>query len=334
MAETTNISWAYASANLWWGCVEVSPGCDHCYARRDAQRHGYQVWGADAPRRMIPTVFANLAKWQRKAEKEGVQRTVFTDSMCDICEIVHQAHPQRAEMDEARRRLFEETVPACPNLIFLALTKRAGNWSKVVPPAWLEGAWPSNFWPGISVVNQTEADRDIPKLLALKHAPVRWLSIEPQLGDVDITPWLWADCGSCDGYGEVCLDPEGDETCGTCLGSGKGELLEELDWVVAGGESGHGARASHPDWFRSLRDQCVAACVPFHFKQWGEWLPDDQTRADGINGLLYQAGQDVFGGHCAPYMEWANRNGLTGVGKKAAGRLLDGRTWDEFPECS
>ena len=144
--------------------------------------------------------------------------------------------------------------------------------------------WPlPNVWLGVSVENQQWADLRVPALLGTPAA-VRFLSCEPLLGPVCLDPW----------------HTEHDDGRARC----DGPLASGLDWVIAGGESGKGARPMHPDWARSLRDQCVAAGVPFLFKQWGNWAPH----------LL---------GHSP-----AN------VGKKAAGRELDGRTWDEYPVVS
>lgn len=157
------------------------------------------------------------------------------------------------------------------------------------------------------MVNQAEADRDIPKLLAVPAAK-RFLSMEPLLGPVEL--------GLCDcDHGSVPAPQNaGGVTCPKCNGTG-GRLV---DWVIVGGESGPGARPMHPDWARSLRDQCQAAGVPFLFKQWGEWAPDE-----GFVSLSH------------PMHEWGEGDAITTRswrrGKKAAGRLLDGRTWDEVP---
>lgn len=201
---------------------------------------------------------------------------------------------------------------------------------KVWLEAWMAGQPPSNVWIGATIVNQVEADRDIPKLLDVP-ARVRFLSMEPLLGPVDLThievfggdAEIYPLKGTTD-----CVDEDGAPT----------DDVPALDWVIVGGESGPGARPMHPDWARSLRDQCEAAGVPFLFKQWGEWasvstspVHPESTRTpgnlcsvtlDGVTADHYVA-ISTDGGR--------TRNEIRRVGKKAAGRLLDGRTWDGFP---
>lgn len=179
-------------------------------------------------------------------------------------------------------------IAATPHLDWLLLTKRPQNIDRMLPHGW-NGGWP-NVWLGTTVENQAEADRRIPHLLATPAA-VRFLSCEPLLDR--ITP-----------------------------------NLDGIHWVICGGESGPGARPMHPNWARSLRDQCVAAGVAFHFKQWGEFRPPETESewrdfhdGKGFNGSLMPNG--LFGN---PY-----GGGLVRVGKKAAGRVLDGRTWDQLP---
>jgi protein gp37 len=166
-----------------------------------------------------------------------------------------------------------------------------------------------NVWLGVSVENQATADERIPLLLQTPAA-VRWISAEPLLGPIDLAQipnsqseaegqrWLH----SLEGYAWECSGTEYYDTC---------NINAHLDWVVVGGESGSGARPMHPEWARSLRDQCVAAGVAFHFKQWGEWLP---AMCDGAPG---------------DFQHLSDEPSL--VGKRKAGRLLDGRTWDEYP---
>jgi protein gp37 len=164
----------------------------------------------------------------------------------------------------------------------------------------------------ISVVNQEEADRDIPVLIALKSmALIPWigLSMEPLLGKVTLRP----------------------------------EWLAALDWVIVGGESGTGARPMHPDWVRSPRDQCAAAGVPFHFKQWGEWVEVGHgDKADDCE-VRTQRGRDMWTAKAQGPIGFVRIDGkffahfddiqgkarlMHRVGKKAAGRLLDGQQHD------
>lgn len=175
--------------------------------------------------------------------------------------------------------------------------------------------WPlPNVWIGVSVEDQATADERIP---LLRHTPaaVRWVSAEPLLGPVDI--------------GRIRRDGAGQDG--------------NIDWIVAGGESGPHARPMHPDWARSLRDQCSAAGVPFLFKQWGEWGPDwdgartcsncGNTKADFAS--TGPSGDDECG-HCGGEI-WIDAkkplDELRRVGKRRAGRLLDGVLHDGYPEA-
>ena len=214
-------------------------------------------------------------------------------------------------------------------------------------------AWPlPNVWLGVSVEDQATADERVPLLLQTPAA-VRFVSYEPALGPVDFEPWLTASPSAAFLSGKV--SPE--MPAWTRLGS------TALNWIIAGGESGPNARPAHPDWFRSVRYQCQAAGAPFFFKQWGEWKPIGQM-ADGESDRLYRPNvraneecedqahlDDVHGRHCVVPTRVLHADGNHAdnldpgawaastfptlsfrVGKKAAGRSLDGRTWDQFPK--
>lgn len=291
MAET-NIEWADFTFNPWEGCTKVGPGCDNCYAETRNKRFHGGNWGVGAPRRRTSGANWKLPlKWNREAEKTGTRFRVFCASLADVLD---------NEVDQIWREDLWTLIEATPNLDWLLLTKRIGNVSGMVPSYWMNGEWPSHAWLGATVVNQMEADRDIPKLISTP-AHIRFLSMEPLLGHVDLTK---IEITQSPGYFGDCLQwyhrPHGERET----------KWRGIDWVIVGGESGTGARPMHPEWARSLRDQCEAAGVKFHFKQWGEWLPDNQNPAVEM-----------------PH----DQNGAIRVGKKAAGRSLDGRTWDEFP---
>ena len=324
MAET-KIEWAHFSFNPWEGCQKVGPGCDHCYAEaRDQRFTGGAHWGPGAPRRRTsPANWRKPLAWDRAAAAAGERHRVFCASLADVFDNA---------VDPAWRDDLWRLIERTPNLDWMLLTKRPGNIANMLPvPFDFERLYP-NVWLGCTVVNQDEADRDIPKLLAVSAA-VRFLSMEPLLGQVRLDqvaaphgmaegqPWLNALTGyAWDNDGDTC--PTGDR----------------LDLVIVGGESGPGARPMHPDWVRSLREQCVAAGVPFFFKQWGEWetaldreQDDPDWRADYSRKFADKGSS-----------RWINLEGGRGfhgdrfhvmrrVGKKAAGRLLDGRTWDEMP---
>lgn len=305
MAET-NIEWADFTFNPWEGCTKVGPGCDHCYAETRNKRFHGGNWGPGAPRRRTSEANWRLPlKWNREAAKTGTRFRVFCASLADVFD-KEASHLWREDL----WTLIEETE----NLDWLLLTKRIGNVSNMVPSYWMSDQWPRNAWLGATVVNQVEADRDILKLLNIP-AHTRFLSMEPLLSAVDLTTLPYR------------LNPYAEErkiivkTFNALDGSVEsidrfyplhsGDRCAKIDWVICGGESGTGARPMHPEWARSLRDQCVAAGVPFHFKQWGEFAPNWFNDDDGNK---------------IPGSEWIER-----VGKKAAGRTLDGRTWDEFP---
>jgi protein gp37 len=288
MGKTTEIAWTDATFNPFWGCTKVSPGCDHCYADTLATRYGHNVWGPDAPRRFFGDKhWSEPLKWNKEAEAAGVRRRVFCGSMCDWAE-------GRKDQAEARIRLFD-LIEQTPHLDWQLLTKRPGAIPHLVPRHWLETP-PANVWYGTSVENQEQADRRIPQLLAVP-ATIRFLSCEPLLGPVDLTPWLWESAGP-EWAG---LNPSPD-----------------IGWVITGGESGPGARPMHPDWARSLRDQCQAAGVAFFHKQHGEWAWEyPQGMSLSHREQRYEHGQTFYR-----------------VGKKAAGRLLDGQVWSQVPESA
>ncbi|CAJ3168142.1 phage Gp37/Gp68 family protein [Burkholderia pseudomallei] len=329
MSENSKIEWCDHTFNPWEGCQKVGPGCDHCYAEaRNARFGGGSAvnWGPGAPRRR--TSAANWRKplaWNAAHEQffaaHGRRQRVFCSSLADVFD--NAVYPMW------RVDLFE-LISNTPNLDWLLLTKRIGNARDMISSVLgsimrdeREWPWP-HVWLGATIVNQAEADRDIPKLLAVP-ARVRFLSMEPLLGPVDLRFHIYS-------------EPTGNFR--THGGKRQLELRRPADgglhWVIAGGESGHGARPMHPDWARSLRDQCAAAGVPFLFKQWGEWAPrttDEQkllpvpcsrttSWPDGTVGCGdYQSNGDY--GKC-----------LFRVGKKATGRMLDGRRHDEFPEVT
>lgn len=356
MADNTKIEWADATLNYANGCSRVSPGCGGpgphggCYAellagtrlRNHPSRAGLTNRTSAGPRwtgevRMHEPALQQALQWKRG-------RKIFWNAHGDL---FHENVP-----DDAIDRLFA-VCGMTPQHTHMILTKRAdrmreylfwrkrnkpinvaiGNGTLAQHPFNNELKAPSNIWLGVSVEDQQRADERIPDLLAT-DAAVRFISAEPLLGPVELDP--------CD--------------------------LVRLDWVIVGGESGPKARPMHPDWARSLRDQCqVAGGVPFLFKQWGEWAPvceipdaEEMERAlyrarlpqhqpEGprrckVEQLVLQSGGRIF-----PMDEWSQTHGedpargdfayLAGtgamqmmrIGKTAAGRLLDGREWTEFP---
>lgn len=396
MAENSKIEWTHHTFNPWIGCTKVGPGCDHCYAEAWDSRGLQQRetrWGPHAFRtRTSAANWRQPLKWAREAAAAGERRRVFCASLADVFD----NHP--SILPEWRGDLWE-LIARTPNLDWMLLTKRPGNIANMLPvPFDFERLYP-NVWLGCTVVNQAEADRDIPKLLAVPAA-ARFLSMEPLLGPVDLRahvakgwaiksrrrtwdefewwdwvpgrvrkqiedfwavewgrgPDAWLQSSVKNGfpapgtYGEyrLCTTEQSmvsgriihawnnigcviDDSGAVHVVSGGAYLPRTpgLDLVIVGGESGPGARPMHPDWARSLRDQCNAAGVAFHFKQWGEWAPGFFGNGQPL-GCFNDAGKWVL----PVQREWAmqDRQLMTRRGKARAGRLLDGRTWDKMPE--
>ncbi len=331
MGEISRIECTDATWNPVTGCTKVSQGCKNCYAERD---------------------------WARLVHLPAYQGRKFTDVAC---------HPERIDQplwwNRPRRvfvnsmsDLFHESVPdsfidrvfvvmaMCPRHTFQILTKRPARMLAYIRrldyPSRLTGIRErvigytdahqkrlltsrpiANVWLGVSVEDQATADERIPLLLQTPAA-VRWISAEPLLGPIGLSRWVFdreKAISDCMNGPSACNFDQADSV-----------VPYPLDWVVSGGESGPKARPSHPDWFRSLRDQCKSAGVPFLFKQWGEWISADQDEcpvggpssrwmwADGAPWNL-QDGQRAMSLFCR-------------AGKKSAGRLLDGMLHDEYPE--
>lgn len=325
MSENSKIEWTDHTFNAWIGCTKISPGCDHCYAERERASTALRVvWGAGNPRhRTAASTWNNPKRWNaRHGEffaKHDRRQRVFCASLSDVFD---NAVPPAWRMDLFR--LIGDT----PNLDWLLLTKRIGNVPTMLREIGVDRL-PDNVWLGATIVNQEEADRDIPKLLAVP-ARVRFLSMEPLLGPVDISRHLDY-CEKLDKHG-ISRRAGGqhikcDKHCG-------------ISWVIAGGESGPGARPMHPEWARDLRDQCAAAGVAFHFKQHGEWAPGSgdfvsgsvETAAIALDGRVAAGGYRVedYPRGAASGDGWSM---VHRIGKRAAGRLLDGRTHDEFPRA-
>lgn len=353
MGDSSKISWTDATWNPLAGCSPVSEGCRNCYAAREAIRL------AGNPNRKVADAYGGTVEMRGAGSS---RRAVFTGRV----NLLHDRLDQPLRWKRARRifvnsmsDLFHECVPyefidavfavmaLAPQHVFQVLTKRTqrmaeylGDGSGPDTVRWsgpvgtyerirgaggdfqdrpLRVAWPlPNVWLGTSVENQASADERIPHLLRTPAA-VRWVSCEPLLGAVDLRNLPFGEPGT-SGYRPRILDA-------LTAGSGS-DTPWHLDWVVVGGESGPKARPMHPDWVRSLRDQCQAAAVPFHFKQWGEWAPfvcngplPEHCSYVGRDGTMRTGdAEDLLSDQC-----------MGRVGKKAAGRELDGRVWDEYP---
>lgn len=294
MARDTAIEWCDHTFNPWVGCTKISPACDNCYAERWSKRAGEPELWQGARRVTGRQNWKQPLRWD--AEATG-PTFVFCASLADVFD--NQVEP--AWRDDLWR-----LVDATRKLTWLLLTKRPQNIAGMLPSWWGDG--PAHVWLGTTAENQAEADRRIPSLLELP-AKVRFLSCEPLLGPINAAEY----------YGEP-QEFSWLSTKSPPFGRAR------IDWVIAGGESGPGARPSHPDWFRGLRDQCAEAGVPFFFKQWGEMHPHGQKLADGSINALGNPDD-------ARWQSMGEGESLWRVGTKRAGALLDGREHRERPDA-
>lgn len=280
--ENSKIEWTDHTFSPWRGCTKIAEGCRFCYADAMSARNPgtLGVWGPNGKRVVAAESYWKLPlKWDRQAAKDGVRRKVFCGSLMDIfedwtgpmhdvsgnvrrfCSATRGEENVRPEtMQDVRNRVFE-TIDRTPHLLYLCLTKRPENALRMIPlsPAGRENLdngnptigpnaafhllWRPNVWSGYSIAER----KDLEKLHHLRAIPaaVRFLSIEPLIEDL----------GTLD--------------------------LTGIGWVIVGGESGPNARPMHPDWVRSIRDQCLAAGVLFFMKQMGgkrkpfDPIPDD-----------------------------------------------------------
>lgn len=271
MTRNSKIPWTDHTFNPWWGCAKVSPGCKNCYAAAFDHRLGGEHWGVDAPRKFQSDKYWDAPlRWNEAAVKAGKRPRVFCGSMCDVFEM--HSGPIMVQLYEARQRLWR-LIERTPHLDWLLLTKRPEN-SDLVPADWsLTILRPRNVWLGVTAENQEHADTRIPRLLASSWPAKRFVSYEPAIGPVDFDP-PYCQYGCCERYGrDVALGTDGATPfCGHCESEmGFGAWLDPLnggiDWVIAGAESGHGARPMNEDWIRAVRDQCERAYVPFMYKQ-------------------------------------------------------------------
>lgn len=391
MADGTRIEWTDATWNPITGCAVVSPGCTNCYAMKLAgtrlRNHSSRV-GLTRDTKAGPVWTGEIRfneQWLDQPMRWSRPRMIFvcahgdlfaegvTDDMLDKVFAVMALAPQHTfqvltkrpeRMRDYCRRTDERERH--PSMTVAALMAATGRWNT---PALDLRIWPlPNVWLGVSVEDQTRADERIPVLLNTPAA-VRWISAEPLLGPVNFRnlrqynprgkPWIDGLRGLVTRGDYLARSPS---ECSMNTSTRIPGELPALDWIVAGGESGHGARPMHPDWVRSIRDQCAAAGVPFLFKQWGEWAPicemsetatdrcyrsnrrandgESQDTLDEMYGrtrlvpshVLHQDGSRH--GNIAPMAFQQGTGAMTmfAIGKKAAGRTLNGVTHDGFPQ--
>lgn len=265
---STTIEWTHMPGyrgetwNPITGCTKVSPACEHCYAIGQSHRNAAM----------------HLEKYQGTTHKTKGGRVQWTGEV-----FTHESELDKPLRWKAPRMIFvnsmsdtfHEKVPfefvdklmavaaACPQHIFLLLTKRPDRMAEYFNT---HRNTLSNVWLGTTVENQEQADKRIMYLL-LCPASVRFLSCEPLLGPLNLN--------------KIVVDSEKGWWINSLKSNSKERNIPTIDWVIAGGESGHHARPMHLDWVRSLRDDCKAASVPFFFKQWGNWLPLNQANDQG-----------------------------------------------------
>ena len=239
MAESSSIEWTRHTFNLWHGCAKVSAGCKHCYAESHDARHlstDEDHWGKHAPRMFARERYLRQPlAWNRKAARAGERARVFCMSMGDVFEL--HAIPLYAAIQARLRGRLYDIIAATPWLDWLLLTKRPENIAPMLPSAWRERP-PLNVWLGASIEHQAAAAERLPVLLDVP-ARVHFVSYEPALGPLD-------------------------------LESAAPGRSHELDWLIAGAESGREARPAQLDWFRDARDQCERLGIRFFYKQWAE----------------------------------------------------------------
>ena len=338
--------------NPWIGCSLVHEGCTNCYAMIDMDHRRHRVkWGLESQggtrSKTSAAYWQQPLAWNAAAQTAGERQIVFCASLADLFEewegpiLAGGKQPvilsrswrasngkDRATMDDLRRELFE-LIDQTPWLDWLLVTKRPENISMMWPCSMdtdgdgdchfcARGGrhFRKNVWLLTSVSNQRTYEELWPHLAACRDlSPVLGISAEPLLGPLNIVRYL--------GLEDLSASPP------------------FLDWVICGGESGRNARPMHPQWASDLRDQCQASGVPFFFKQWGEWAPRSQMSPDQREqfakaewGVIDHDGEfsrltTPWNGHDddGPGAEATVKR----LGKMAAGRLLDGREWNEFP---
>jgi protein gp37 len=366
MADHSHIEWTDATWNPVTGCSVVSPGCTNCYAMTLAgtrlQHHPSRA-GLTTPSKAGPVWTGEVRfneQWLDLPLRWRRPRMVF---VCAHGDLFHESVPD-AWID----KVFA-IMALAPQHTFQCLTKRSGRMRAYVTQAAglsrnlggnavsimeefesvtsgsvkttypirasrvrdevinrAHGGLP-NVWLGISAERQQEADARIPELLATPAA-VRFVSLEPLLGPIDLNSIA---------VRQFAGEPARIDALRGWYPGNAADGMVCLDWVIVGGESGKAARPMHPDWARSLRDQCTAAQVPFFFKQWGEWAPGEcadgpQTRTEPV--AWHWDDRWSYGRLSPRVSEETHRDDEPDVyrlGKARAGRLLDGREWSGMP---
>lgn len=296
--KNSHIEWTDHTFNPWWGCMKVSEGCKNCYAATLDNRYhkDNSHWGPGSSRKeQSDKYWLEPLKWDKVAEQVGIKAKVFCASMADVFE----SNDYISNPDDVvrwRERLFT-LIEMTPHLIWQLLTKRPENITAMIPDRWNYTKFPDNVWIGTSIENQSVANERIPHLLKIP-AKVRFLSCEPLLGPVDLFMF-------------------------TML-----PIISPIHWVITGGESGNSGRPMHPEWPRSLKDQCEEAEIPFFFKQWGEYSPWYNGDISVQNLMMWS--EESFKLVKYPHQALGSV-AMVRMGKKESGDLLDGVEYKNFP---
>lgn len=306
----SGIVWTDQTWSPVTGCTKVSDGCKHCYAEREVNGR----WSKNPKSVFFGRKFTDVQTHAAKLEEPLRWKKARRIFVCPRGDLFHEAVP-----DYFLTEVFA-VMAAAKQHTFQVLTKRPERMRDVLNDGIFFEAvactakrygvelnaddWPlMNVWIGVSVENQETADERIPLLLQTP-AEVHWVSVEPMLGAVDLGKSCWE--------------------------SWTPTRATHIDWVVCGGESGPNARPMHPDWARSLRDQCAAADVQFLFKQWGEWCPQ-RLGYPSVDGIPQFRMTDTGGDGQNLGADGGNHVWMNRAGTKAAGRLLDGVLHDGYP---
>lgn len=253
MGKNSAIPWTDHTLNFWQGCHPVSTGCQNCYMYRDKKRYGQDP--ATVVRSKDAT-FYQARKWEEPAK-------VFVCSWSDF--FIKEADPWREDAWNEIRR--------APHLTWIILTKRPENIVDRLPADWGEG-WP-NVWLGVTAENQEQFDKRYAILSQIKAA-VKFVSYEPAVGSLNVYPYLLSD-----GWVPTYYDPDN-----RYLNPPSEPTNENINWIVAGAESGPNRRIANIEWFRSLRDQCVTAGVPFFLKQMD--INGELVKMPELDGVIWQ----------------------------------------------
>lgn len=355
-ASTINNDGSVTPGETWnplIGCTKISKGCENCFAIRTAWIRQHNPKMKEKYEGTVVKTKNGSLNWTGKINmhnlsfakplKQKKPTTYFVNSMSDL---FHESVPF-----EFIKEVYE-IIAKCQRHTFQILTKRpeiAESFYKEYP----QFAYMRNCWLGTSVENQTTAYERIPALIRIP-TEIRFLSCEPLLGPLNISPWLRSDgiCQMCGGEGKVPSWLGNPTTCGYCNGEdSQMQGLSPISWVIYGGESGSKARGVHPDWFRSLRDQCLKYKIPQFFKQWGEYYTAYQTMTTGepvfkmYHSYLHFQQKDwvnkgdiclsIDGTRCEIGFDFSKCAYpvviLSKVGKKKAGNLLDGIEYKQLP---